>query len=75
MPKQCCVDTWNKIPDDEPVFVIRGKDLLALKAVGAWIESTRNSEVPKDKIDRAQEHYQEIKQFQKDHPERCKMPD
>ena len=76
MPSQCCKDTWNKVPDDEPVFVIRGKDLLALKAVGAWIEeATRSRKVPKEKLDGAQLHYQAIKNFQRDHPERCKFPD
>lgn len=76
MPTQCCKDTWNKIPDDEPVFIIRGKDLLAVGAVATWIESAQRSrKVPKDKIDRANEHYTAIKDFQKKYPERCKMPD
>ena len=76
MPTQCCKDTWDKIPDDEPVFIIRGKDLLALNAVGAWIENAQRSrKVPQDKIDRAQLHYKAIKDFHKDNPERCKMPD
>lgn len=77
MPSQCCKDTWNKIPDDEPVFILRGQDLLALEAVGRWVfDAGRHaSGVPKEKVVAAQEHYNVMKHWQHDHPERCKIPD
>jgi hypothetical protein len=75
MPKICCLNTWGKIPHDEPVFIIRGKDKLAADAVQAWIDSAEENGVNAEKIDLAQEHLEAILEFQADHPERCKLPD
>ena len=75
MPKECCTVTWNKTQSDEPVFVIRGKDLLAGKAVRAWINSAEVAGVNPVKIESAREHLQAIETFQDEHPERCKIPD
>jgi hypothetical protein len=75
MPTQCCKDTWEKIPDDEPVFILRGKDLLATDVVREWIVAARRNDVNPDKIARAKEHLNAIDQFQGAHPERCKIPD
>lgn len=75
MPSQCCKDTWEKIPDDEPVFIIRGKDLLALGPVRRWIEEANAAGVNDDKQNRAFEHLASIERFQLEHPERCKIPD
>lgn len=76
MPKECCKETWEKIPDDEPVFIIRGKDLLACGAVSDWITRAElEAVVPDEKIAKAKEHLLSIITFQEEHPERCKMPD
>jgi hypothetical protein len=76
MPSQCCKETWNKIPDDEPVFILRGRDLLAPLRVKAWIAAAVESDVvPQDKIDGARAHYDAMIQFQKENKDRCKMPD
>lgn len=77
MPKECCKETWAKIPDDEPVFILRGKDLLALEAVGRWVfdAGRASSGVSKEKVLGAQEHYNAMKRFREQHPERCKIPD
>lgn len=75
MPKQCCKDTWNKIPDDEPVFILMGRDLTAASRVLEWIESAKAASVNPDKIRRAEEHLADFVNFVQEHPERCKMPD
>lgn len=76
MPSQCCKDTWDKIPDDEPVFILRGKDLLAPQRVKAWIAAAVESDVvPDDKINGARCHYNDMIVFQKANKDRCKMPD
>lgn len=76
MPTQCCKDTWEKIPDDEPVFILRGKDLLAPKRVKAWIAAAVESDiVPDEKILAAKAHYEAMIKFQNEHRDRCKMPD
>lgn len=75
MPKQCCKETWNRIPDDEPVFILRGKDLLAKKVIGEWLVDAHINGVNEDKMKRAREHYDDIERFQTEHPDRCKIPD
>lgn len=75
MPKDCCKEMWNKIPDDEPVFIIRGKDRLASRTVRYWIEEARNFGVKAEKLARAEEHLMDILNFKKEHPERMKIPD
>lgn len=76
MPSECCKTTWNRIPDDEPVFILRGKDLLAPLRVKAWIaEAVKSGVVPAEKIEGAKAHYEAMLEFQKENKVRCKMPD
>lgn len=75
MPKQCCVETWGKIPADEPVFVLRGKDLLAPRIVAEWIQAAMRNGVNANKVQRAREHLEDMHHFQEKHPGRCKIPD
>lgn len=75
MPKQCCKDTWEKIPDDEPVFIIRGKDKLAPRVMLLWLDAARDAGVNEDKLARVGEHLAAVIEFQEQHPERCKIPD
>ena len=35
-------DPWNKIPQDEPVFIIRAQDKVGAAAVRAWAELNNN---------------------------------
>lgn len=40
-------DPENKIPEDEPVFLLRGQDRAAVPAIAAWIqEHERNGGDP-----------------------------
>jgi hypothetical protein len=75
MPKDCCKETWEKIPDDEPVFTIRGKDALALKTVEFWIKYAVSSGVNPEKIKQAVECRRDIYNFQMKHSDRAKLPD
>ncbi len=75
MAASCCKETWQKIPDDEPVFILRGKDLLAPSIVVDWIEKAEEANVNSDKIQRAWEHYKAMIEFQAQHPSHCKIPD
>lgn len=75
MAKDCCKELWARVPDDEPVFTIRGKDKLAEYAVEAWIGEAVRAHVDPDKIAQAREHLLDIKRFQKEHPDRVKLPD
>jgi len=75
MPKFCCQETWDKIPPDEPIFIIRGKDLISPDTVRQWIEDAERAGVNPNKISRAREHLVGILEFQRLFPERCKIPD
>jgi hypothetical protein len=75
MPAQCCKDKWPTIPDDEPVFVLRGKDLLVVPVVEAWMNAATGAGVNANKMEAVRQHYLAIEEFQRLHPERCKIPD
>ncbi len=75
MPAPCCKGTWLRIPDDEPVFILRGKDLLAPETVYQWVRIAELNKVNADKVQRAREHMRAMTDFQRDHPARCKLPD
>ena len=73
--KQCCKDTFAKIPDDEPAFILRAQDLTAPVLVRAWIDNAIAGGVNADKLERAEQHYADMIEFQKANPDRCKFPD
>lgn len=75
MPAQCCKNKWPTIPDDEPVFVIRGKDILAARAVAYWMDLAVQHGVNDKKMAAVAMHLKMIEDFQHDYPERCKVPD
>jgi hypothetical protein len=75
MPAQCCKDKWPTIPDDEPVFVIRGQDLLAARAVAHWMDMAAEKGVNDTKLAAVAQHLKAIVDFQGMYPERCKVPD
>ena len=75
MPAQCCNEFYAKIPDDEPVFTLTGRDMLASETVAFWIERAEACGVNHDKILRAQWHLEAMQLFTQDHPERMKLPD
>lgn len=65
----------GKKPDDEPIFIIRGKDLLALGIVLQWIVTAGDAGVNINKINEAWECFNAIRVFQRDHHPECKIPD
>ena len=75
MPAQCCKDKWPEIPDDEPVFILRGKDKLARYVVKYWMDMARTAGVNQGKMIRAGEHLDAMDRFSVEHPERMKVPD
>lgn len=49
-------DPENKIPVDEPVFLIRGQDVCGADAVRAWIELAQKNGADPDIINHARNH-------------------
>ena len=78
MPAQCCKEFWNRVvadPDDPPVFTLVAYDNLAIQRVADWIDRAKLADVNSDKVQRAQDHLDAMKQWRLRHPERCKIPD
>lgn len=80
------LEKWNEtpahealvvdVPLDEPVFVFRAKDPLALKAIYEWIDVAERKGVNEEKLDKAVAHAETFQKFQRDFPERMKkLPD
>ena len=75
MPANCCKESWKRIPEDEPTFILAARDKLAPVAIRFWISMAADQGVNADKIRRATEHLDWIERFQSEHPERVKLPD
>ena len=75
MPRPCCKETWGKIPDDEPAFTLRAQDKLSRDVVEFWIHQARAHNVAHEKIAAAVEHLDDIERWQRDNPDRVKLPD
>lgn len=71
-------DSENLIPDDEPVFLIRGQDVLAPDILDAYVEAyiTNDEENYDENITIAVSgHANAIRQWQKEHPNKIKAAD
>ena len=59
------------IPDDEPIFIFRAKDRLAVRILTAYFSAIENPEHASAVAARLED----FKRFAKEHPERMKDPD
>ena len=76
MPSACCKATWEKVKDtDEPVFILRAQDVVALETVRNWIESAEDAGTDEAKLQQAEEHAEAFVAWQEAHPEKVKIPD
>lgn len=63
------------IPDDEPIFILRGRDICALSTLGAYYGVARVSGVNPDHLQAVEKRIAAFMDFRDDHPERMKCPD
>ena len=61
------------IPDDEPVFLIRGQDRAAIPAAEAWCEAAEALGADQGIIDTVRRHIELVREWQATHP--TKVPD
>lgn len=69
-----------EIPQDEPIFVIRGQDSRAVEALSAYFNLHANVEDPDVRpspewFDQLQESINLFAKFHEDNPDRVKIPD
>jgi len=62
------------IPDDEPLFLLRGRDLLAFKFLGAYVSISKEAGCNAYHFSKLIETIESFLKFKKEHPERMKMP-
>ena len=67
------IDTDNKIPEDEPVFFLRGKDALAPALLLEWAKQLRLARGNPSMARNAEEHAQLMIDWQREHG--CRTPD
>lgn len=66
-------DSAGLIPDDEPVFLVRGQDLAALATIDAWIDEARRVGAEPEMIESGFHHRDVVEAWQAAHG--AKVPD
>lgn len=64
-----------RVPEDEPIFVLRAQDAAAVHALEAWIEEASRLEANVEKLEGAEEHRTAFVDWQGRHPNKVKVPD
>lgn len=75
MPKECCKEFFNGIPDEVPTFTIVAYDQLAVETVHFWLQRARELGVNPDKMRSCEEHLADIVAWRNINPEKVKVPD
>lgn len=65
--------TLSRVQEDEPLFVLRAKDAVAVEVVEAWVEAARKLGAPSSKIREAENLIARMRDWQKEHG--TKTPD
>lgn len=68
-------DANGKIPADEPVFVIRAKDVSAPRVVAYWARINRRLGADPVMCDAVEAWSESLARWQQQHPEQVKVPD
>ena len=55
------------VPEDEPVFILRGRDVLACWTLGKYIDACRFNDVPEDRIESLRELKKKFFRYGMDH--------
>ncbi len=60
-------DPENKIPEDEPVFLLRGQDITAPAIIRMWAQAQRqNPKASKEIVMLAEQHANKMEEWQKE---------
>ncbi len=68
-------DPENKIPEDEPVFLLRAQDKVAPMVVEIWSLAAELSGASEDIVEAAFEHADLMRVWQSKNPTKVKVPD
>ncbi len=62
------------VPDDEPLFLLRGRDVLAVELLHAYLAISQKANCKGYHFFKLGETVAGFLKFRKDHPERMKIP-
>lgn len=62
------------VPEDEPLFILRGRDALAQCAIRSYIDDQIEAGIPEDRIVACRESLAEFEKFSLEHADRMKNP-
>jgi hypothetical protein len=62
------------VPEDEPLFLLRGRDILAVKLLMAYLEISKEAGCNAYHFLKLGETVAGLVKFQEEHPERMKLP-
>lgn len=68
-------DSANLIPKSEPVFLIRGKDLVGPAAVEAWADLAEKAGASDHIVAAARRQAELMREYQEEHRQDVKVPD
>lgn len=66
-------DPEGKIPEDEPVFMLRGQDIVAPQVVEIWAMAAHNAGASDNIVQHAYAHAERMRDWQAEHG--AKVPD
>ena len=66
-------DNENKIPEDEPVFLVRAQDPSMISILETWIWRSRKLHVDDEMIKLVEDHKEKVIKWQKE--KKIKIPD
>lgn len=62
------------VPDEEPLFLLRGRDILALDFLALYVDLSKKAGCNVYHFQKIEETTANFIRFRKEHPERLKMP-
>jgi len=68
-------ETGEPIPDDEPVFVLRAKDSLAMDTIASYLAKAGEAKCSVEHMEVVRKRLYDFSAFQVDHADRMKLPD
>lgn len=68
-------ETGQPIPDDEPVFILRARDVTAVSTLTAYHKNAGDAGSPPEHLLAVEKRIEQFKKFSEEHPDRMKKPD
>lgn len=64
----------ERVPEDEPVFILRARDNCAGPAIGVYLEEMYDVGAPQDRIDQIKQVFDRFRAFGVENQQRMKIP-